>query len=73
MDNENLTKVTISFSSAANTVAVAPGITGGKVVSGNLIGMQGFLAYSFRVIDGKNLSYSVIVDPTSNAILYQSQ
>ncbi len=73
LDNESLTKVTISLSSAANTAAAAPGITGGKVVSGNLIGMQGFLVYSFRVIDSKNLSYSVIVDPTSNVILYQSQ
>ena len=35
--------------------------------------MQGFLVYSFRVIDSKNLSYSIIVDPTSNIILYQSQ
>lgn len=41
LDNESLTKVTVNFSVAANTAASAPGITGGKVVSGNLIGMQG--------------------------------
>lgn len=41
LDNESLTKVTVNFSVAANTAASTPGITGGKVVSGNLIGMQG--------------------------------
>ncbi len=73
LDNESLTKVTVNFAVAANTAATAPGITGGKVVSGNLIGMQGFLVYSFRVVDSKNLSYSVIVDPGNGTILYQSQ
>ncbi len=73
LDNESLTKVTVNFSVAANTAASAPGITGGKVVSGNLIGMQGFLVYSFRVVDSKNLSYTVIVDPGNGTILHQSQ
>ncbi len=73
LDNESLTKVTVNFAVAANTAATAPGITGGKVVSGNLIGMQGFLVYSFRVVDSKNLSYSVIVDPGNGTILHQSQ
>jgi len=73
LNNESLTKVTVNFAVAANTAATAPGITGGKVVSGNLIGMQGFLVYSFRVVDSKNLSYSVIVDPGNGTILHQSQ
>lgn len=34
LDNESLTKVTVSLSSAANTAATAPEITGSKVVSG---------------------------------------
>ncbi|MGI0066201.1 MAG: PepSY domain-containing protein [Nitrosotalea sp.] len=73
LDNQSLTKVTVTFSAAANTAATAPGITGGKVVSGNLIGMQGFLVYKFQVVDSNNRSYSVIVDPANGTILYQSQ
>ncbi|MGI0017930.1 MAG: hypothetical protein ACREA1_04425 [Nitrosotalea sp.] len=73
LDKDSLSKVTVTLGSAADTAAAAPGITNGKVIGGNLIGMQGFLVYSFTVIDDKNTSYSVIVDPTNNTILYQSQ
>lgn len=73
LDKDSLSKVTVTLASAADTASAAPGITNGKVISGNLIGMQGYLVYSFRVIDDKNTSYSVIVDPTNNTILYQSQ
>jgi hypothetical protein len=73
LDNSSLSKVTVSFASAANIAASAPGITNGKVIGGNLIGMQGYLVYSFRVIDDKNTMYIVIVDPSNSTILYQSQ
>lgn len=70
---DSLSKVTVTLSSAANTASAAPGITNGKVIGGNLIGMQGFLVYSLQVIDDKNISYTVIVDPGNGSILYQSQ
>lgn len=73
LDNESLSKVTVTLASASDTAAAAPGITNGKVIGGNLIGMQGYLVYSFRVVDDKNTAYSVIVDPANNTILYQSQ
>lgn len=70
---DSLSKVTVTLSAAANTAAAAPGISNGKAISGNLIGMQGFLVFSFKVIDDKNTSYTVIVDPGNGSILYQSQ
>ena len=73
LDKDSLSKVTVTLASAADTAASAPGISNAKVIGGNLIGMQGYLVYSFNVIDDKNTSYVVVVDPTNNTILYQSQ
>jgi hypothetical protein len=67
-----MSKVTVSFSDAANTAATDSAITGGKVIGGSLMPMQGYLVYAFKVIDGQNMVYSVIVDPSSGSILYTS-
>ncbi len=68
-----LSKATVSFSDAANTTATDSTITGGgKVISGSLKPMQGDLVYAFKVIDGNSMVYSVIVDPSTGAILYTS-
>jgi uncharacterized membrane protein YkoI len=70
-----MSKVTVSFSDAANTAAAgstASPITGGKVISGNLIPMQGYLVYAFKVIDSNNMVYTVIIDPASGSVLYAS-
>jgi len=70
-----MSKVTVSFSDAANTAAAgstASPITGGKVISGSLKPMQGYLVYAFKVIDGNNMVYTVIVDPSSGSVLYVS-
>ena len=67
-----LSKVTVPFTDAANTAAGATGITDGKVIGGSLKQMQGSLVYAFQVIDGNNMVYFVIVDPSSGSILYTS-
>jgi len=67
-----MSKVTVSFTDAANSAAADSAITGGKVIGGSLKQMQGSLVYAFQVIDGNNMVYSVIVDPSSGAILYTS-
>jgi uncharacterized membrane protein YkoI len=68
-----LSKATVSFSDAANTAATDSAITGGgKVISGSLKPMQGDLVYAFKVIDSNSMVYSVIIDPSSGAILYTS-
>lgn len=66
-----LSKVTVSFTDAGNTAATK--ITNGKVISGSLTQMQGYLVYAFKVIDNNNMVYFVIVDPSSGQILYTSQ
>ncbi len=70
-----LSNVKVDFSTAATTAAggssTAP-IIGGKVISGSLKPMQGSLVYAFKVIDGNNMVYSVIVDPSSGSVLYAS-
>ena len=67
-----LSNVKTSFTDAANTAATAPGITNGKVIGGSLTMAQGFLVYRFQVIDGNNMAYSVIIDPSNGNILYTS-
>ena len=52
--------------------STASPITGGQVISGNLKPMQGSLVYAFKVIDSNSKVYSVIVDPSSGAVLYVS-
>ncbi len=65
-----LSNVKIAFPDAANTAATA---ASGKVIGGSLTVAQGYVVYSFKVIDGKNMVYTVIVDPSSGAVLYKSQ
>ena len=67
-----LSNVKTSFTDAANTAAAANGITNGKVIGGSLTMAQGFLVYNFQVIDGNNLVYSVIIDPSNGSVLYTS-
>lgn len=65
-----LSNVKIAFPDAANTAATA---ATGKVIGGSLTVVQGYVVYSFKVIDDKNMVYTVIVDPSSGAVLYKSQ
>ncbi|MDE1769923.1 MAG: hypothetical protein KGI28_05150 [Thaumarchaeota archaeon] len=65
-----LSSVKTDFSTAATTAAGA--VTNGKVIGGMLTEKQGFLVYAFRVIDDKNMVYSVIVDPGNGSVLYTS-
>jgi uncharacterized membrane protein YkoI len=66
-----LSNVKTNFSDAANTAASA--VTNGRVIGGSLTQAQGYLVYSFKVIDDKNMIYSVIVDPAENGkVLYTS-
>jgi len=67
-----MSKVTVSFTDAANTAAADSAITGGKVIGGSLTQIQGSLVYAFQVVDNSNMAYSVIVDPSNGAILYTS-
>ncbi len=66
-----LSNIKTSFSDAANTAAGA--VSNGKVIGGSLTQKQGFLVYTFTVIDDKNMVYSVIVDPADGKVLYTSQ
>ena len=65
-----LSNVKTDFSTAATTAAGA--VTNGKVIGGSLKPMQGSLVYAFKVIDDKNMVYSVIVDPSTGTVLYTS-
>lgn len=67
-----LSNVKTSFTDAANTAAAANGITNGKVIGGSLTVAQGFLVYNFQIIDGNNMIYSVIIDPSNGSVLYTS-
>ncbi len=65
-----MSNVSTKFSTAADTAAAA--VTNGKTISGRLTVMQGYVVYAFNVIDDKNMSYMVIVDPSNNTVLYTS-
>ena len=65
-----LSKVQKNFSDAATTAATA--VSNGKVIGGSLTEIQGSLVYAFKVIDDKNMIYSVIVDPSNGTVLYTS-
>jgi len=67
-----LSNVKTSFTDAANTAATANGITNGKVIGGSLTMAQGFLVYKFQVVNGNNMVYSVIIDPSNGNVLYTS-
>jgi uncharacterized membrane protein YkoI len=65
-----LSNVKTNFSDAANTAAGT--VTNGRVIGGSLTEAQGYLVYAFKVIDNKNMAYSVIVDPANGKVLYTS-
>lgn len=65
-------QIKVSFSDAAKSAADA--VSGGTVVSGHLGTDQGYLVYTFTVINtSNNLVYTVIVDPGNGNVLFQSQ
>ena len=66
-----MSSVKTPFSTAEQTAASA--VTNGKITGGSLTVVQGSVVYSFKVIDDKNLVYSVIVDAGNGKILYTSQ
>ena len=65
-----MSNVQTKFSAASDTAAAA--VTNGKTIGGSLTVAQGYVVYSFKVIDDKNLVYSVIVDPANDKVLYAS-
>ena len=65
-----MSNVQTTFSAASDTAASA--VTNGKTIGGSLTVAQGYVVYSFKVIDDKNLVYSVIVDPANDKVLYTS-
>jgi uncharacterized membrane protein YkoI len=65
-----MSNVKTSFSAAQNTAASS--VTNGKVIGGFLTVIQGSVVYAFKVIDDKNLFYSVIVDAGNGKVLYTS-
>lgn len=65
-----LSNVQTKFSDAASTAQSS--VTNGRVIGGSLTVMQGYLVYAFKVIDDKNLAYSVIIDPANGKVLYTS-
>ncbi|MDE1765104.1 MAG: PepSY domain-containing protein [Thaumarchaeota archaeon] len=65
-----LSNVKVNFVDAANTAAKQ--ITGGQVLSGDLVIQNGYAVYAFKVTDGKSV-YSVIVDAGNGQVLKTSQ
>ncbi|MHB8601970.1 MAG: PepSY domain-containing protein [Nitrosotalea sp.] len=65
-----MSNVQTKFSTASDTAAAAA--TNGKTIGGSLTVAQGYVVYSFKVIDDKNMVYSVIVDPANGKVLYTS-
>ena len=62
--------VQTKFSTASDTAASA--VTNGKTIGGSLTVAQGYVVYSFQVVDDKSMVYSVIVDPANGKVLYTS-
>ena len=62
--------VQTKFSAASDTAAAA--VTNGQTIGGSLTVVQGYVVYSFKVVDDKNMVYSVIVDPAKDKVLYTS-
>ena len=65
-----MSSVQTKFSAASDTAAAA--VTNGKTIGGSLTVAQGYVVYSFKVVDDKNMVYSVIVDPANDKVLYTS-
>jgi hypothetical protein len=65
-------QVKVSFSDAAKTAEGK--VDGGKVMGGHIGIVQGYLVYSFMVIDPNNQTcYMVIVDAGNGTVLYKSE
>lgn len=65
-----MSNVQTKFSVASDTAAAA--VPNGKTIGGSLTVVQGYVVYSFKVVDDKNMVYSVIVDPATGKPLYTS-
>jgi uncharacterized membrane protein YkoI len=64
--------VKVSFTDAANTAQKQ--VSGGTVVSGHLGIVQGYLVYTFTVVDtANNTAHMVIVDAGNGSVLHTSQ
>jgi hypothetical protein len=61
----------VPFPEAATIAADA--VDDGQVLGGNLGVIEGFLVYSFRVVDDDNRIYSVIVDARNGEVLHTSE
>jgi len=71
---KNFTKTNqkVPFSEAAATAEKQ--VTNGKVLGGHIGISQGFLVYTFFVVNSENQTgYKVIVDPGNGQVLYTSQ
>jgi len=66
-----MSSVKIPFSAAESTALSS--IANGKVIGGSLTVVQGSVVYDFKIVDDKNLVYSVIVDAGDGKVLYTSQ
>jgi uncharacterized membrane protein YkoI len=66
-----LSSAEVEFPEAATIAADA--VDNGKVLGGNLGVIEGFLVYSFRVVDDDNRIYSVIVDAGNGDVLHTSE
>lgn len=70
LEQSIMSNVQTKFSAASDTAAAA--VSNGKTIGGSLTVAQGYVVYNFRVIDDKNMVYSVIVDPANGKVLYTS-
>lgn len=69
LEQSIMSNVQTKFSAASDTAAA---VSNGKTIGGSLTVAQGYVVYSFQVIDDKNMVYSVIVDPANGKVLYTS-
>ncbi|MEW6604497.1 MAG: hypothetical protein AB1351_07380 [Thermoproteota archaeon] len=71
MTNQVLSEAEVAFPEAAMIATDA--VAGEKVLSGNLGVIQGFLVYTFVVVDGDNRIYTAIIDAGDGEVLYTSE
>ena len=71
VSNQILSEAKVAFSEAAATAADA--VDNGKVLDGHLGVIEGFLVYSFRVVDDESRTFSVIVDAGNGQVLHTSE
>ncbi len=66
-----MSSIKTKFSDAANTAAST--VSNGVVIGGSISVMQGYLVYQFKVVDDKNMIYSIVIDAGTGKVLYTSQ